>query len=209
MRNWGPCWSLKFWGTPHQGDKERSPSHPCPSPPGEAERWDLAGGLRDTVLRFLVVADLWMGVLAAPCLGLLPFHAGFRGEVPYPQGQSRPLAPAQLSLLSQGLCLRQHYLPHPADHLPLSLHCAEEATPGDVGRCGGHPAFGGLSRPAAGRTPARAWGVHLAGGRKARWEPLWRSLVSGLPPLPFRGSFPFALPLSTPTPKGPGAPHPM
>ncbi|KAM5214655.1 multidrug and toxin extrusion protein 2-like isoform 2-T2 [Hipposideros larvatus] len=33
----------------------------------------------------------------------------------------------------QGLCLRQHHLPVRADHLPLFLHCAEEAAPGNMG----------------------------------------------------------------------------
>lgn len=60
------------------------------------------------------------------------------------QGPPTPRAGVGLRLQpyyhpSQGLCLRHGRLPVHADHRPLSLHCPEEAAPGDVGRCKGPP----------------------------------------------------------------------
>lgn len=65
-----------------------------------------------------------------------------------PPGLELAFAPAQPSLLCQGLRIRQHSLPVLAGCLPPVLHRAEEAASGDMGRCGGgpHPGRGLLRR---------------------------------------------------------------
>lgn len=67
----------------------------------------------------------------------------------------------------------------------------------------GRPAFGGLSR-----TPARAQGVHLAGGQKAQLEPQWRGPVSGLASTSPQGLLPLCSTPQGPSPRGPRSPPP-
>lgn len=112
------------------------------------------------------------------------------GEHPLPRIRTGH-HPALLSLLSQGLCLCQHHLPVCADRLPLSLHCAEKAASGDMGRWGGPPCFGTWHR-------VFLWQA----------EGLVGALLVELYPQPasvsLQGPLPFAPPFRTPTPKSRG-----
>lgn len=83
----------------------------------------------------------WLGHAWAP----FPSMLTSAGEAPTPRARVGHW-PQPCSLLLQGLGLRHHDLLLCADHLPLSLHCAEEVAPGDVGRCRGPPCLWGAEQ---------------------------------------------------------------
>lgn len=175
MRNSGALLVPQVQGDP----PPRRQGEELPQPWGERP----SGALGDRAVRLLGVADLrmrcWLRQAWAPSP---PCRLQQRSR--RPQGQSRTVtvASAELSLLPQGLCLRQHCLPHPAGRLPLPLHCAEEAAPGDVGRCMGLPCPWGAEQASSRQDPRPGMGSSSSRGTEgpvgAPLEGPWLGLAS-------------------------------
>lgn len=154
------------------------------------------------------MADPGMGCWLATLVSL-PLHTGCSRRAPYPQGWS--LAPTQPCSLSfpRGSAYAvtvSYFVQIIFLFLYIVLKKLHLETWAGAGGC---PAFGELGRPAAGRTPARAQGVHSAGGQRPGGAPLEEPCLppaSRLPLLPFWAFFPFAPPLRTPPPDAPDPP---
>lgn len=121
------------------------------------------------------MADPGMGCWLATLFSL-PLHTSCSRGAPYPQGWSLAPTPALLSLLSQGLCLCRHNLLLRADHLPLSLHCAEEASPGDMGRCRGPPCLWGAGQTSSRQDPSTGTGCAFCRWTETGWSPIGGAL---------------------------------